>query len=316
MSLRIRLIEVDDFSPTVLKGLNELGELVTGPCEQEELKSILDSFDVFWFRLKYRIDAQVLSETTRCRFIVTPVTGIDHIDLDRCDALGIKVICLKGEAEFLKKVRATAELTIALAMDIMRNTARAVQSVKEGQWDRDLFRGNELYEKRVAIVGMGRLGAITAGYFEALGCEVKGFDTDKAKVEASTYAMTDSLEELLEWAEVVSIHVDLHEGSYNLISAKELKAMGPSAYLINTSRGGIVNESDLLEALQEGSIKGAALDVLNGEPDINEEHPLVKYQATGAENIVITPHIGGNTFESFSKTEKFIFDKLVSHLNL
>lgn len=315
MSLRIRLIEVDDFSPTVLRGLTQLGEVVTGPCEQEELKSILDSFDVFWFRLKYCIDEQVLSDTTRCRFIVTPVTGIDHIDLDRCNALGIKVICLKGEAEFLKKVRATAELTIALSMDIMRNTSRAVLSVKEGQWDRDLFRGNELYEKRVAIIGMGRLGAITAGYFEALGCEVKGFDTDKAKVEASAYAMTDSLQELLEWAELVSIHVDLHEGSRNLIGTKELKAMGPAAYLVNTSRGGIVNEKDLLSALQKGTIKGAALDVLSGEPDIDEQHALVQYHASGANNIVITPHIGGNTYESFSKTEEFIFDKLVSHLN-
>lgn len=313
MTLRIRLIEVDDFSSNVLSGLNSIGELVTGSCEQNELRHIFDEFDVFWFRLKYRIDETVITSSSRCKYIITPVTGIDHIDLDLCRKYGIQVICLKNEFEFLKKVRATAEFTIAITFDIMRSVSMSIQSVKEGIWDRDRFRGNELYLKKVGIVGLGRLGNIVASYFKAFGCEVLAFDT-KPIAEEDACQRAESLHELLKWSDIVSLHVDLNDTTIGLIGLEELKLIGANAFLINTSRGGVVNDKDLLTALKAQMIKGAAIDVLSGEPDIDRTHPLVDYVSRGNKNLIITPHLGGNTFESFEKTEKYVFDKLVELL--
>lgn len=273
------------------------------------LLQILSEVDIFWFRLKHKIDKTVLSKLSRCKYLVTPVTGLDHIDVELCDSLGVKIICLQGENEFLSEVRATAEHTIGLALLLMRKYKDAIDHTLEGNWRRDLFRGNEFYGKTVGIIGYGRLGKITGDYFKSFGCNIGFFDIREKKHSQDVKKYHD-LDSLLEASDIVSIHVPLDESTRGLLDATSFEKMKKEAIIINTSRGAVIDEDALLNALDNSEISGAALDVLEGEPVI-DDNKLLKY-ARLRSNLVITPHIGGNTYESFSKTEEFIAKKLLA----
>lgn len=304
--LKIFIGEIHDFNPDVLKKIKNNFDITNFP-KNVAIKEILNEVDVFWFRLGYKIDNSVLDEHSRCKFLVTPVTGIDHIDEDLCIKLGIKVISLKGEYEFLKSIRATAELTIAMTLALLRNLPDAVIHTREGLWDRDKFRGQELFQKNVGIIGMGRLGAIVASYFKAFGCNVSFYDnTEKASFDFKQHGTLDAL---LQESDIVSLHVNYNKGNHHFFGKEQFYKMKRNSILINTSRGGLVDENALLDSLIEGEISGAALDVLQGEPEVSS-NKLIVY-ASKHHNLIITPHIGGNTYESFEKTESFIFDKLL-----
>lgn len=307
---KILIAEPKDFTHEAVRILEQVGNVELR--EIEDLTEAFQTYDVCWFRLARKIERKHLSAAQRCRIIATATTGLDHIDLLACEEFGIKVISLRGETDFLKTVRATAELTVGLALALLRHISCASQSVKTGVWNRDLFRGNELFGKTAGIVGVGRLGSIVASYFKAFEMRVIGYDTREG-FPFEEIERVDSLYELLANSDLISLHVDLNESSKNLIGADEFSVMKPNAVLINTSRGGIVDERALLSALKEGKLKGAALDVLCGEPNIDADNPLVVY-ARENENLLIVPHIGGNTFESFEKTEIFIVQKIVESL--
>lgn len=308
--LKIHIGEISDFNPAVLNKIKEQFN-VTNFSKEVPLKEILNEVDIFWFRLGFRIDHLVLDQNTRCSYIVTPVTGIDHIDENLCNKLGIHIISLKGEFEFLKSIRATAEHTIALTLALYRNLADAILHTREGSWDRNKFRGRELFQKKVGIIGLGRLGFIVAGYFKAFGCEVAYYDI--IEITSSDFKRHDNLDSLLEESDIVSVHVNYHQGNHHFFGKNQFHKMKKDAIFINTSRGGLVDENILLDSLISGKISGAALDVLQGEPDVSMNR-LLTY-ATQHPNLIITPHIGGNTYESFEKTESFIFNKLLTAIH-
>lgn len=256
----------------------------------------------------------MIDESSRCKYLVSPVTGIDHLDERLCDKMGISIICLRGEKEFLKEVRATAEHTILLAMMLMRNAVPAVTDVYQKKWRRDLFRGFELFQKKVGIVGYGRLGKIVAEYFHTFGCEVGFYDVEQPKHYPGYIQKFDSLEACIEASEIISIHVAYNKSTHHLFDKSIFEKFDNKKWLINTSRGGIVEDTVLLKALQEGKIAGAALDVLYGEPNI-ANNALIDY-SNNHRNLIITPHIGGCTYESFEKTEKFIAQKLLRAISI
>lgn len=306
--LRLRLAESEDFSEKVIAELKENFDLVVAPCEQDGLVEIFETFDVFWFRLGFNITADLFSEKTRCRIIATPVTGIDHIDEKACADHGIKIICLRGETEFLKEVRATAEMTIALTLALLRQLYPAIQDVLAGNWRRDIFRGREIYKKTVGIVGLGRLGRIVAEYFKTMGAEILAYDIHSDFPDFVT--PVNSLEALFDQSDIVSIHVNYNEKTHHLINRQILRFCDDNMIIINTSRGGIIEETALLTALESGKLGGAALDVLQEEKNFDGSNPLVQY-ALNHDNLIIVPHIGGNTYESFEKTEMFILKKIL-----
>ena len=303
---RILIGETENFSPKAIAGLETLGEVILKDIEKEDLIDVFNEFDVFWFRLKFKIEESDFPSNCRCRYIVCPVTGLDHIDLEECAKRNIQVLALRGEKEFLKSVRATAEHTLALTLALLRNIPGAVNSVEEGIWKRDLFKGREIYKKKVGILGVGRLGTITAQLFKAFGAEVIGYDLND--FDESICKKANTIEELFEDIDILSIHLSLNEGSTNFVDQYLLSRMKPSSILINTARGAIINSNSLLEALQRGIIAGAALDVVDNEYDI-ARNELINY-AKSHLNLIITPHIGGNTYESFEKTELFLLEKL------
>ncbi|HMR88663.1 MAG TPA: D-isomer specific 2-hydroxyacid dehydrogenase family protein [Saprospiraceae bacterium] len=308
--LKICIAEQDDFSNVVFSDLAKRFEILAMQ-PNENLKDLLKKVDIFWFRLGCKIDNNVLDKQSKCKYLVTPVTGIDHIDEVLCKELGVNIICLRGEYEFLKSIRATAEHTIGLTFALFRNLADAIDHTKKGIWNRDEFRGRELYNKNVGIIGFGRLGVIVAGYFKAFGCNVGFYDI--LEKEDTAYKKYDSLETLLEQSDIVSIHVNYNEINHHFFGANHFEKMKKNAIFINTSRGGLVDEEAMLMALESRKISGAALDVLQGEPDI-VNNKLIKY-SNQSPNLIITPHIGGNTFESFEKTETFIFEKLMKTID-
>ena len=305
--LKLYIAERNDFSNEVFQELETRFEILDFK-ENISIKEILKQVDIFWFRLAHKLDSTVLDKSTKCKYLLTPVTGIDHIDEKLCNELGIQIICLRGEVDFLKNVRATAEHTIALTLALLRKIHPAVSDVQSGNWNRDNFRGYELYEKKVGILGYGRLGKIVARYFHAFDCEISYFDIEE-KIGDTFCVRLNTIESLFENNDIISLHIPLNEKTIGIINKDLLQKMKVNSILVNTSRGAIINEIDLLEVLKFKSIKGAALDVLDGEPNIQNSE-LVKYSKSNS-NLIITPHIGGNTYESFAKTEKFLADKLV-----
>lgn len=312
-SPRILIAESKDFSPEVIAQLQEHAEVVVRDLEVADVRQALKEYDVFWFRLGWPIDETVLDENSRCRILATPVTGIDHIDEALCARLGVKIVCLRGEREFLRSVRATAEMTLALAMAVMRHLPAAAADVTAGHWRRDLFRGHELFERTAGVIGCGRLGNIVAGYLVALGMEVFTYDPRPEAVVPAGAQRLATLEAVLERSDLISLHVNYHSGTHGMIGKEQLAACKPGAVLVNTSRGGLMDETALLEALQSGHLAAAALDVLAEERQVNANHPLINY-ARDNRNLLIVPHIGGNTYESFSRTEAFIAGRVLKLL--
>ena len=174
---RVLIAEPQDFSQAALDVLRAGGDVELADVPVGRLGAEMAGYDAVWVRLKHVLDAAVISQHARCRAIACPVTGLDHIDLDACAREGVRVVSLKGEVEFLKEVRATAELTVALALAVMRQLMPAAASVLDGKWNRDAFRGHELYRKTVGLVGVGRLGGIVAATFRAFGMRVLGFES-------------------------------------------------------------------------------------------------------------------------------------------
>ncbi len=312
-TIKILIAEPEDFSQEVIAQLREYGEVDVRAVAPAEVKQALRDYDVFWFRLGWPIDAAVLDEGSRCRILATPVTGIDHIDEDLCARLGVKIVCLRGERAFLRSVRATAELTLGLAIGVMRHLPAAANDVNDGRWVRDDFRGHELYERTAGVIGCGRLGNIVAGYLLALGMQVYTYDPrPEAEVPPGVMRL-GSLREVLAVSDLVTLHVNYHTGTHDLIGADEFAACKPGATLVNTSRGGLISEPALLAALKSGQLAAAALDVVADERSFRAEHPLADY-ARNNRNLLLSPHIGGNTYESFRRTEGFIASKVIELL--
>jgi len=307
--IKILIAEPMDFSPEVIQELKKHAQVDVYAVDETDLEQVLSKYDVFWFRLGWKINSKVLNKKSRCKILATPVTGIDHIDEHLCRELGVKIVCLRGEKEFLKEVRATAEMTLALALAVMRHIPAAEQSVRSGEWNRDLFRGNELHLKTAGIIGFGRLGEIVADLFLAFGMKVLAYDV-KSELSHPGVEFTNSMEDLVSQSDVISVHVIYNKKTHHIIDEDILKRCKKGAYLVNTARGGIVDEAAMLKALKNGWLKGAALDVLQGEHNISDVHPLIQY-AKENRNLLIVPHIGGNTYESFVKTEHFIAGKII-----
>lgn len=308
--LKVIVAETKDFSQETKSLLNANFDLTFKDITESELGRSLDDFDIFWFRLKFKLTATTISLAKRCKYIVCPVTGLDHIDLIACEQNGITVVSLKGEVEYLKNIRATAEHTIGLTLSLLRKIPQATLSIKNNVWNRDLFKGEEIFEKKVGILGVGRLGAITASYFKAFGADVYGYDIKS--FNESICKSLGSIEALFSTCEIISIHVNLNSSTHHLINKELLCKMKIGSFLINTSRGAIIHSIDLINEIKNGRIFGAAIDVIEQEFDFNND-PLVVFSKLDS-RVLITPHIGGNTKESFLKTEKFVFYKLLNQV--
>jgi D-3-phosphoglycerate dehydrogenase len=290
-----------------LRGLGEVF-LANGPHDQ-----VFRDADVVWVRLRDRIDREFFSRAPNAKIIVTATTGLNHIDVQEADRRGIQILSLRGETSFLREIRATAEHSVGLMLALLRQIPAAAGHVREGGWDRDLFKGHELHEKTVGIIGYGRLGSLVARYLLAFGAKVLAADPNVMANMMDPYVPLVSQSELLRESDIVTLHVNFTESNALMIGAREFARMKHGSWFINTARGELVDQEALLLALRSGWISGAAIDVIADEQAPGAAGRLVEFARRNS-NLLITPHIGGCTVESMEKTELFMAKKLQTAL--
>jgi len=306
--VRILNVEPEGYSPKAREILDALGEVTENPLDGTGLLKAVAECEVLIIRFGHPMDKEIFDAAPRLRALVSATTGLDHIDLDAATAHGVTVLSLQGETEFLEELSATAELTWGLLLSLLRRIPQAADSVKEGGWNRDAFRGHELRGRQLGILGMGRLGRMVAEYGRAFAMSVAAYDP-----YASDWPMGVELrsaaEDLMEDAQVISIHVLLNDETKGLMDGDMLARLPTGAALINTSRGAVVDEAALLAALESGHLVGAGLDVVADELSGGPSQALLAY-ARAHDNLIITPHMGGATVESMEKAEVFMANKL------
>jgi D-3-phosphoglycerate dehydrogenase len=310
---RILISESTGFSTNAVNLLRRKGTVILANLDRKELLSAIKEADVLWVRLRHRIDSKVMAAAPRLKVIVTATTGLNHIDIAEAMRRDIRVLSLRGEVDFLRDVCGTAEHTIALILALLRRLPGALHHVQTGGWDRNSFKGAELYKKTIGIVGYGRIGRIVARYLKAFGARVLASDPNVDPKSVRRDIAMVSLVKLLGQADMVTLHVDLSEKTRGFFGTDQFRAMKRGAWFINTSRGELVDENALLCALRSKWLSGAALDVLSNENYYGmKENALIAY-AREHNNLIITPHIGGCTVESMEKTECFLAKKLCAH---
>lgn len=244
------------------------------------------------------LPAEVIRSAPRLKYIDVAFTGVDHIPLDVCSQKDISVSNASGYSN-----DAVAELVLAFAIELLRKLPALEERAKKGE-SRSGLRGSLLKGKTVGIVGCGAIGRQTARLFQAFGARVLGFN--RSRVNDPAIDEQTSLDELLRRSDIVSLHVPLTDQTRSMIGAMQLKQMKPTAIVINAARGPVVDSYALAQALNDGTIAGAAIDVFDQEPPLDPENePLLS-----AKNTILTPHIGFDSEESMELRAEIVCSNL------
>ena len=268
-----------------------------GSWEDIYTQSTFLEVEVLIVRLGAVIDKAILLKFPNLKQLISATTGHDHIDLVVLQELNVALISLRNHDDFLKKITST----FALLLSLVRNIPSANADVNKGFWKRDDFRGTQLYGKSIGIIGLGRVGLMVANYAACFGMKVFYYDPNVINEKFSTES---SLQALIEKVDIISIHVHLNESTEHMISKELLTHCKFGALLINTSRGKILHEQDVINSLADGRLAGVAVDVLSTELKSIEQSIL--WQSRNSYPILITPHIGGATYDAMWMCEEFV----------
>jgi D-3-phosphoglycerate dehydrogenase len=267
---------------------------------REELLAAVAGVDALVVRSATRVDAEVLEAGRNLKVVGRAGIGLDNVDLAAATRLGVMVVNAPQS-----NVISAAEHTVALILAQARNIPQAHVALREGRWERGRFQGAELYGKTLGIIGLGRVGALVAQRLNAFGMRLLAFDPYVSRDRAAQMGVElASLADVLARADVVTVHLPKTPDTTGLIGETELAAMKPGARLVNTARGGIVDEAALAKAVGDGQLAGAALDVFAEEP--TTQSPLF-----GLEGVVVTPHLGASTTEAQDKAGIAIAEQLL-----
>ena len=303
--MQVGLLEPDRFDPAAIAQLQAMRHVVVA-FDGGNLQEFLKPLQVLFVRLAHQIDAAFLAQVPALRYLCSPTTGHTHLDEDILESRGIKVISLRGEQVFLETIRATPEHTFGLMLALLRNYRDAFTHVAAGGWDRNLFRGEELYGQRVGILGLGRVGFRVASYCQAFGARVSYVDTRDVKANDGWQRCAD-VPQLIESSRIIILCASHVNGSAPVLGQSDI-ALLRGHYLLNTARGELIDETALLAAIEANQLAGVASDVISHETGANQ---LKRWNAAAKNrNVIITPHIGGATFTAMAKTENFIVKKL------
>ncbi|MEW6222074.1 MAG: hydroxyacid dehydrogenase [Candidatus Hadarchaeota archaeon] len=300
----LKILVADTIHEDGIKLLREIGEVdVATGLKPAELIDKIKNFDVLVVRSATNVTKEVISAGKQLKFIARAGVGLDNIDVKEAYERKIKVLNAP-EAPTI----AVAELVLGLMLSFSRKIPRADLSMKQGKWDKKQLMGTQLRGKTLGIIGTGKIGQAVADRAKAFEMNLLLYDVvkneDFAKRIGSRYV---GLETLLKDSDYITIHVPLIPQTTHMVGEKEMSLMKPAAVLINTSRGGVVDEAALVKALEEKRIAGACLDVFEKEPP--EGSPLLKFQ-----NVVLTPHIGASTEEAQAYAAVVIAQKLKNEM--
>ncbi len=272
---------------------------VSAPGEPtpEEIINLIPEYEVLVVRSRTKVTKEIIDAGTTLKVIARAGVGVDTIDTAAAEQRGIKVMNAPGSNS-----RSVAEHAIGLMFALARLTAQADASMKAGKWEKKLFKGVELQGKTLGILGFGNVGKIVAELTAGIGMHVVVWSHTPAL--RTPYKFVESLNELLPQVDIVTIHLPKSAETAHLISTREFEHMKEGAFIINTARGGIVDEEALLHALQSGRVGGAGLDVFENEPAPNQmliAHPRV----------VATPHIAALTREAQARAGKEVARQII-----
>jgi phosphoglycerate dehydrogenase-like enzyme len=264
-----------------------------------EVMAVIGDYDAIYTnpnKSKVFISRQLLDEARRLKVICTASTGTNHIDKAFAAERGLPILALTEEREVINRISSTAELAFALTMAGLRHVVRGHNAVLAGEWDYTRYIGRQMNCMTIGVIGYGRLGSLYAGYCKAFGSRVMVFDPYKTVVQDGLEQVAD-LGTLLAAADVVALHVHVTDETTKMINRRCLAQMKPDVLLVNTSRGDVVDESDLVAFLEANPQAKVATDVLADEVRNRLGSPLLQHaQRTG--QVIITPHIGGMTREA------------------
>jgi len=306
----MRVLVCDAIHPDGLEILRSAGFQVddqTG-IDRTKLVDLISNCEVLIVRGRTKIDASVIKAGGKMRIIGRAGVGLDNIDVEVARANGIQVWNTPGAPS-----TSVAELTVGLILSLLRKIPLADSEMKAGRWIKNQLMGEELQGKKVGVIGRaGRIGnevsrILTVG-FQA---EVLGYDVVKPRgVPGLSYEFTESIEELLQKSEIVTIHVPYTPQTHHLLDGKRLAMMRRGSYLINTSRGDIIDGPSLLEMLQQGQLAGAGLDVFHLEPPVDEWEKALVSLPNGV--TVATCHLGAQTIQAQRRESVELAQKIVS----
>jgi len=279
----------------------DLKTAITG----DELIEVVGGYDAIVVRSRTKVTGEVLAEVGRLRVVARAGVGLDNVDVEEAKRRGVEVVN-SPEAPS----NAVAELVLGFMLSLARRIPEADACMKRGEWIKRWLTGFELRGKTLGVIGFGRIGYLVGKKAKALGMRVLTYDVVIEKLMGyveEVGAEAVPLEKLLAHSDFVSIHVPLLPQTKHMIGRREIEMMKRGAYLINASRGGIVDEEALIEALTGGRLAGAALDVY-------EEEPPSGTSLTGLRNVVCTPHIGSATEEAQRANSTIVAGKLIEIL--
>lgn len=291
---RLRAAFATHYDPTLAERPGELRHLVA------EARALV-------VRNRTQVRGELLAAARRLEVVGRLGVGLDNIDLAACKARGIEVLPATGA-----NAVAVAEYVIATALALLRGAFGATEALLGGAWPRERLVGHEIAGRRMGLLGLGSIAREVAPRATALGMRVAAFDPHLPAGDPAWAGVErhETLRGLLAAADVLSLHVPLTAETRGLIDAQALAALPPGAVLINTARGGIVDEAALAEALRTGRLGGAALDVLAAEP-LDEE---TRRRFAGIPNLILTPHIAGVTVESNARVSAVTAENVLSAL--
>ena len=267
----------------------------------EQIKEKIGNYEIVIVRSRTKLTKELIEKATTCKIIARVGVGLDNIDVDAAKAKGIRVINAVEGA-----MNAVAELVLGLMLSLAREIPRADREIRNGKWLKKELMGSELSGKYLGIVGMGNIGKKLARHAKSLNMNIIGYDVFPIPDDFSREVglVKTDLDTLLSSADYVSFHVPFTPETNHLVNAQRLSKMKKTAYIINTSRGEVIDEDALYNALQEGKIAGAALDVFEKEPATGNKLATLP-------NVICTPHIGAQTREAQALAANVIAEKII-----
>ena len=296
----------DEVDPILNKVLEENGLKVSYEPEitAEQILEKISGFNIVIVRSRTTITKEMIDKADNCKIIARVGVGLDNVDQEAAKTKNIRVINAVEGA-----MNAVAELVLGLMLSLARQTTRGDRGIRNEQWLKKELKGTELKGKYLGIIGLGNIGKRLGRLARALNMNIIGYDVIPIDEEFSKEVglMKADLNTLLQSSDYISIHVPLLDSTYHLLDAEKMSTMKKTAKIINTSRGGVVDEDALYDALKNGTLGGAALDVFEKEPAIGNK-------LAELDNVILTPHIGAQTKEAQSLAANVIAEKIIQIL--
>jgi D-3-phosphoglycerate dehydrogenase / 2-oxoglutarate reductase len=270
----------------------------------EQILEKISSFNIVIVRSRTTITKEMIEKADNCKIIARVGVGLDNVDQEAAKTKDIRVINAVEGA-----MNAVAELVLGLMLSLARQTGRADRAIRNDQWLKKELKGTELRGKYLGIIGLGNIGKRLGRLARALNMNIIGYDVMPIDEEFAKEVglMKSDLNTLLQSSDYISIHVPLLDSTHHLLDAEKMSTMKKTAKIINTSRGGVVDEDALYNALKNGTLGGAALDVF-------EKEPAIGTKLTELDNVILTPHIGAQTKEAQSLAANVIAEKIIQIL--